>query len=64
MKSGNRFTLVLVSIALGALSLLALEDVGDRVAERVPHAGTRLPVANPPADPNRPDLFEEPAIDE
>lgn len=63
MTAGNKITLLLLSMALGALGLLALGYGGGRDELRAPKIDTRLPVANPPADPNRPDLFEEPVID-
>ena len=64
MSTTNRFKLVLALVAFAALGIVVLEYVDDRRHQRRLHADDRIPVANPPVDPNRPDLFEEPRIDE
>jgi hypothetical protein len=53
--------------ALLALALIMLENfeqADDSSPEPGAYADYRAPVANPPPDPNRPDLWEESRIDE
>ena len=68
MSTTNRFKLVLVLVlalvAFAVLGFVIFEYGDDRDAERRLHVDDRMPVADPPLDPNRPDLFEEPRIDE
>ncbi len=64
MSSTNRIRLGLVWVAVVVLGFVIFEFVDDLSHEKNPHADYRVPVANPPVDPNRPDLFEEPRIDE
>ena len=64
LKSATREIAVL--LVLAALAVLGIVMVGndeewDREQEL--RADYRAPVANPPVDPNRPDLFEEPEIE-
>jgi hypothetical protein len=51
-------------IALAALGFVAFDHIDDRDDEPQLDAGYRLPAVNPPVEPDRPDLFEEPTIDE
>jgi hypothetical protein len=64
MSTTNRFKLALALVAFAALGFVVFEYVGDRDHERRLHTDDRMPVANPPVDPNRPDLLEEPRIEE
>jgi hypothetical protein len=64
MSTTNRFKLVLALAAFAALGFVVFEFVDDQGHESRMHADDRMPVANPPVDPNRPDLFEEPRIEE
>ena len=64
MSSTNRIRLGLVWVAIVVLGFVIFEFVDDLSHEKNPHADYRAPVVNPPVDPNRPDLFEEPRIDE
>jgi len=64
MSTTNRSKLVLALAAIAALGFVVFEYVDDQDHERRLHTDDRIPVANPPVDPNRPDLFEEPRIDE
>ena len=63
-KATNRFTLALVLVALAALGFEVYKyfDVRDR--EQQASTGFRMPVANPPLEPDRPDLIEEPKIED
>jgi len=64
MSTTNRFKLVLALVAFAVLGFGVFENADDRGLERRLHVDARMPVADPPVDPNRPDLFEEPRIDE
>ena len=64
MSTTNRFKLVLALVAFAVLGFVVFEHVDDRGHERRLHVDDRMPIADPPVDPNRPDLFEEPRIDE
>lgn len=63
MPSVTRRTMRLIVLAALAVVVIMLfvyiDDQGDR---RQLQADYRAPVANPPAEPDRPDLFEEPRI--
>lgn len=60
----NRFTIALVVVALAALGFEIFKYFDVRSAEQAVTADYRLPVANPPLEPDRPDLIEEPRIEE
>ena len=60
----NRFTLALALIALAALAFEVYKYFDARKRELLLPSQLQMPVANPPVDPNRPDLFEEPRIEE
>lgn len=63
MSANNQTRLVLILVALAALGFAASNFFGHQGQETaVPDY--RLPVANPPVEPDRPDLLEEPRIDE
>ena len=64
MLASKRFITILLLVAMAALGFVILEYVDDRGHEQQLPADFRAPVANPPIDPNRPDLIEEPRIDE
>ncbi len=64
MSTTNRFKLVLALVAFAVLGFVVFEYVDDRGHESRLHVDDRMPDAGPPVDPNRPDLFEEPRIDE
>ena len=71
MSATHQFRLVLVLVALAGLGVAAIkyfdhldqDPAQDPAQEPVP-PDYRLPVANPPVEPDRPDLLEEPRIDE
>ena len=67
MSATHQFRLVLVLVAVAALGVAAFKYFDhlaqDPAQEPVP-PDYRLPVANPPVEPDRPDLLEEPRIDE
>ena len=58
----NRFTLALVLVALAALGFEIYKYFDLRDHEPPLPADYRIPVANPPLEPDRPDLKEEPRI--
>ena len=62
--TGYQIVLLTALVAIGVIGLISLGHNGNHDRERVSHVEPRMPVANRPVDPNRPDLFEEPAIDE
>ncbi len=64
MPVAARLTLVLTAIALAVLGWVVVGHFHDRGEASTLQAEYRVPNANPPVDPNRPDLFEEPRIDE
>ena len=59
-----RLTLVLLAVALAVLGWVVVGHLDERDEEPQLQAEYRVPNANPPVDPNRPDLLEEPRIDE
>jgi hypothetical protein len=61
MPASKRFMTILLLVAVAALGLVVFQILEDRAHEQPLPADFRAPVANPPVDPNRPDLFEEPA---
>ena len=60
----RRIMRLIVLFALAVVAFMLIEYVNDRSDERQLQAGYRVPEANPPLEPDRPDLFEEPRIDE
>lgn len=62
MSAIRRIVLLLAALVVSGFVAFVFAD--RPVHERQSGAGYRAPAANPPADPNRPDLFEEPRIDE
>jgi hypothetical protein len=54
----------LALVALAVLGFVVFKFVDGRGNESQLHADFRAPVANPPVEPDRPDLLEEPRIDE
>ena len=64
MPTSKRFKLILALVALVTLVFVRVEYVNNQSYERQLHTNYRVPVNSPPVDPNRPDLFEEPTIDE
>lgn len=60
----NRFTLALVLVALAALGFELYKYFDVRPTDQTVRSDYRMPVANPPLEPERPDLIEEPKIDE
>jgi hypothetical protein len=60
----NRSVRLLALIALAALGFVVFDYIEDRGDEGQLDADYRAPAANPPVEPDRPDLFEEPMIDE
>lgn len=56
--------LVLAALALAAAAYLASRSPGESDAPPLPYEEYRAPVQNPPLEPDRPDLIEEPRIDE
>ena len=64
MSATRRITLLGVLVALAALGFGLFEYASDRGNEGQLHADYRTPVANPPVEPDRPDLLEEPRIDD
>lgn len=63
ITTGIQIALLMALIAIGAIGLLSLSYIGDHDRDRVHGVDARMPIANPPPDPNRPDLFEEPVIE-
>jgi len=63
LRSGTVFWLLAVAVAVAAAFLWS-DETGDDPEIRLPYEDLRPPVRNPPPDPDRPDLFEEPVIDE
>lgn len=59
----KRLTLAFFIAALAAAGLF-LFDVEDREQLHVENEDLRMPVSNPPVERDRPDLLEEPRIDE
>lgn len=55
---------LVVLVALAALAFVLSDHVTDQRDQRQLRADYRAPVANPPVEPDRPDLFEEPRIEE
>ncbi len=53
-----------VLVALAALAFMLNDYVKDQRDQRQLRADYRAPVANPPVEPDRPDLFEEARIEE
>ena len=64
MSATKRFNLLLALVGLIALGFVVFDYDGDSNREEEMQADYRAPVANPPVEPDRPDLFEEPIIDE
>lgn len=62
MSSTKRFSLLLALVGLIALGFVIFDYDGDSSREAELQADYRAPVANPPVEPDRPDLFEEPTI--
>jgi hypothetical protein len=60
----KRIVQLLALIALAAVGFVAFDPIVERDDERQLHADYRVPAVNPPVEPDRPDLFEEPTIDE
>ena len=63
-EATNRFTLATVLLVLAALAFEAYRFFDARDRATAAATDFRMPVANPPVEPTRPDLFEEPRIDE
>lgn len=63
MRTALRTKILLLVILLAALAYVATTIVGEDEPPPLPYEEHRTPVSNPPVDPNRPDLFEEPVID-
>ena len=59
----KRLTLAFIVAALAAAGLF-LFDFEGREQLHVENEDLRMPVSNPPVEPDRPDLLEEPRIDE
>lgn len=65
MPSVTRRTMRLIALlGLAALVFMLFGYVEDQRDRQQLRADFRVPVANPPVEPDRPDLFEEPRIDE
>jgi hypothetical protein len=65
MQSVIRRTLrLLVLVALAVLVFMLFEYIEVHGDQRQLQADYRAPVVNPPVEPDRPDLFEEPRIEE
>jgi hypothetical protein len=64
MSTTKRFRLVLALVAVAALGFVVFVYIDYRGDESRLHTDDRMPVANPPVEPNRPDLLEEPRIEE
>ena len=60
----RRFTVAVVLLAVAALGFEIYKYLDDCPPEQQLSSDVRMPVANPPVEPSRPDLFEEPRIDE
>lgn len=60
----GRFWLVAYLVALIAIGFVVFGFVDDRNGGIELQDFNRAPVANPPVDPHRPDLLEEPRIHE
>ncbi len=54
---------LVVLVALAALAFMLNDYIKDQRDQRQLRADYRVPVANPPVEPDRPDLFEEPKIE-
>lgn len=63
MRTAPRTKLLLLVAVLAAIAFTVSVTVRDEEPVRLPYEEHRTPVSNPPVDPNRPDLFEEPVID-
>ena len=59
----GRLVVILALVVLAAAAFVTL-GTGDRDPERRLETDYRAPVGNPPVEPDRPDLIEEPKIDE
>lgn len=55
---------LIVLVALAVLVVMLFDYVEVQDDRRQLQAGYRAPVANPPVEPDRPDLIEEPRIED
>ena len=56
--------LIAAVVALAAAGFAVVNAVNEGGDLRQPNEDLRAPVANPPVEPDRPDLYEEPRIDD
>ncbi len=61
--ASRRMMRLVVLVALAALAFMLNDYIKDQRDQRQLRADYRVPVANPPVEPDRPDLFEEPKIE-
>lgn len=64
MQATSRTRLLLLVAVLAAIAFALSLAMREDEQPPLPYEEHRRPVSNPPVDPNRPDLFEEPVIDE
>ena len=64
MQTTFRTRLLLLVVILVAIATAVSVTGRDEMQDPLPYEAHRKPVSNPPVDPDRPDLFEEPVIDE
>jgi hypothetical protein len=60
----SRLTLALVLIALSWIGVEGYKYFGDANEKHGISGEVHIPIANPPLEPDRPDLIEEPKIKE
>lgn len=61
MRTTARKRFLVLAIVLAAGALLAARYFGQSEPVTLPYEKHRAPARNPPVDPNRPDLYEEPS---
>ncbi|MDX1406094.1 MAG: hypothetical protein R3192_16240 [Woeseiaceae bacterium] len=64
MSATRRLLRATVLIGLAVLVFVLFDHVDQRREARQWRVDARPPVANPPVEPDRPDLFEEPRVPE
>lgn len=60
----SRLTLVLAIFAVAWLGVAGYKFLNSNITEPVISTNVHIPVANPPLEPDRPDLLEEPRIED